>query len=347
MERPDARHLSIETQEYLRQQAIRLRQAGKRIKDISEFLGVHRNTVSWWCWEYQLNPETGAYQQTRGRQLGDGRILTPEEEDEVQAAMQGHSPEDYGIDSAVWTGKAVQSLIEQCCGEKMAIRTVREYLKRWDYTLKQAQGRAYEQDPKAVEEWVKHTYPAIAERARQEGATIEWGDEAGLSCHESSGRGYSPRGHVAESRPSQGPRGRVNYIASFGQSGSVRFMLYLCKFTAQVFITYLKRLIKGRTHKLFLLVDQDSAHKKAEVKQWLQEHSQQIEVFELPTYSPALNAVEYLNSSVKQGVHDKAPTRNLGQLEQRVRSRLHQLQKLPDLIRNYFRHPSLAYVTAL
>lgn len=39
--RPDARHLTIETQNYLRQQAIRLRQQGKRVKDISEYLGVH------------------------------------------------------------------------------------------------------------------------------------------------------------------------------------------------------------------------------------------------------------------------------------------------------------------
>ncbi|OLP15399.1 hypothetical protein BST81_26665, partial [Leptolyngbya sp. 'hensonii'] len=52
MDKPDARHLSIETQTYLRQQAIRLRQQGKRVNDISEYLGVHRNTVSQWWWEY-------------------------------------------------------------------------------------------------------------------------------------------------------------------------------------------------------------------------------------------------------------------------------------------------------
>ena len=39
MDKPDARHLTIETQTYLRQQAIRLRLRGKRVCDIGEYLG--------------------------------------------------------------------------------------------------------------------------------------------------------------------------------------------------------------------------------------------------------------------------------------------------------------------
>jgi DNA-binding NarL/FixJ family response regulator len=53
MDKPDARHLPIETQNYLRQQAIRLREQGKQVKDISECLGVHSNTVWEWWWEYE------------------------------------------------------------------------------------------------------------------------------------------------------------------------------------------------------------------------------------------------------------------------------------------------------
>ncbi len=66
MHTPDARHLTIETQEYLRQQAIRLCLQGKHLKDISEYLGVHRNTVSRWWWQYEHDGEAGLYQQARG-----------------------------------------------------------------------------------------------------------------------------------------------------------------------------------------------------------------------------------------------------------------------------------------
>jgi hypothetical protein len=120
-------------------------------------------------------------------------------------------------------------------------------------------------------------------------------------------------------------------------------MLYLCKFAATVFIKFLQRLTQSRTGKLFWIGDRHPVHEKPEVQRWLERPSQQIELFSLPAYSPQLNPVEYLNNSVKQGVHDKAPTRNLEQLKRRILVELHKLQKLPALIRNYFKHPSIAY----
>ena len=57
MEKTDGRFLNPATQNYLRQQAIRLRQQGKRFVDIAKYLGVHRNTVSEWWWQYQQDGE--------------------------------------------------------------------------------------------------------------------------------------------------------------------------------------------------------------------------------------------------------------------------------------------------
>lgn len=52
MEKQDARYLKQEVQQYLRQQAVRLRQQGQPITEIATFLGVHRNTVADWWWQY-------------------------------------------------------------------------------------------------------------------------------------------------------------------------------------------------------------------------------------------------------------------------------------------------------
>lgn len=70
MNKPDARLLNPTTQDYLRQQAIRLRQQGKRFVDIATYLGVHRNTVSGWWQQYQALGETALHQQQRGRSVG-------------------------------------------------------------------------------------------------------------------------------------------------------------------------------------------------------------------------------------------------------------------------------------
>jgi transposase len=342
MEKSDARYLNPSTQNYLRQQAIRLREKGKPVGDIALYLGVHRNTVSDWWWEYQEMGEIALEQQPRGNKLGQGRQLSWPEEEQIQQRMREHFPEELGIDSALWTRKAVQSLMEQVSGKLVPLRTVGEYLKRWGWTPQKPLKRAYEQNPKAVENWLDSEYPAIVQRAHEEKAEIAWGDESGVRSDDQVGRGYAPVGETPEIQLSS-KRARVNYIASISNQGEVRFMLYTQKLTAQVFIVFLERLIAQRTRKLMWIVDRHPVHRSKVVKQWLEEHHKDIEMLFLPSYSPELNPAEYLNCDVKQGVHSKPPTRSEAQLKQRLLSHLRKLQKLPQRILTYFNHPSIAY----
>lgn len=167
-----------------------------------------------------------------------------------------------------------------------------EYLKRWGFTPQKPLRRAYEQDPKAVENWLDSEYPAIVNRAKQEHAEIAWGDESGVRSDAQVGRGYAPIGETPEIQLNT-QRARVNYVASISNSGTVRFMLYTQKLTAQVFITFLERLICQRTRKLMWIVDRHPVHRAEAVKQWLAQHYQEIEMHYLPPYSPQLNPAEY------------------------------------------------------
>ena len=307
------------------------------------YLGVHRNTVSTWWQQYKQWGELALNQQQRGRKVGEGRTLSEDQEEPLQQRMQTHFPDELEIDSALWTRRAVQQLIERDCGVSMPIRSVGEYLKRWGYTPQKPLRRAYEQDPDAVEEWLEQTYPEIEQRAQLEGAEIAWGDESGLSSDTQVGRGYAPRGETPEIHLSQKKRVRVNFIASLSSQGNVRFMLYTCKLTETVFLAFLNRLIEKRERKLFWIVDRHPVHRGQQVQQWRAEHKERIELIYLPSYSPQLNPAEYLNGDVKQGVHSKPPTRNLAQLKQRLISHLRKLQKLPSRIEKYFEHPFIAY----
>jgi transposase len=164
-----------------------------------------------------------------------------------------------------------------------------------------------------------------------------------VASTEYGGRGYAPIGTTPEIRPSERKRERVNYIASVSNQGAVQFMMYTCKLAAEEFIRFCQRLIAKSIGKMFWIVDRHPVHREKTVKQWLKDHAEQIELFYLPSYSPQLNPVEYFNGDVKQGVHDKPPSRNLSQLKGRVLSQLRKLQKLPARVRNYFKHPSIAY----
>lgn len=243
MNEPDARYLKLEIQEYLRRQAIRLRQQGKTFISIGEYLGVHRNTVAQWWKQYEQRGEDGLQQYARGRQLGEGRTLSEHEEILMQRLLLKQFPDELKIDSALWTRRAVSELIMQECGVVMPIRTVGEYLSRWGYTPQKPLKQAYEQDPLAVEHWLETEYPEIKQRAKSEGAEIQWGDESGLRSDAQSGRGYAPVGETPQIRLSS-QRVHMNLVASISNSGSVRFMLYTDKLTAQVLITFMERLIR-------------------------------------------------------------------------------------------------------
>lgn len=342
MNEPDARYLKLEIQEYLRRQAIRLRQQGKTFLSISEYLGVHRNTVAQWWKQYEQRKEDGLQQYARGRQLGEGRTLSEHEEILIQRLLLKQFPDELKIDSALWTRRAVQELIMQECGVKMPIRTVGEYLSRWGYTPQKPLKRAYEQNPLAVEYWLETEYPEIKQRAKVEGAEIQWGDESGLRSDAQSGRGYAPVGETPQIRLSS-QRVHMNLVASISNQGSVRFMLYTDKLTAQVLIVFMERLIRKARRKVFWIVDRHPVHRSQVVQEWLDDHKSQIQMFHLPSYSPQFNPAEYLNCDVKQGVHSKPPTRDLRQLKHRVISHLRKLQKLPARIKKYFEHPFIAY----
>lgn len=339
---PDARYLPLEVQQYLRQRAILLREQGETFEAIAAFLGVHRDTVSRWWHHYQQQGDSALTQEQRGRKPGDGSTLSAAQAQELQQLLTEYYPDELGIDSALWTRRAVQALIQQQCGIDMPIRTIGDYLKRWGFTPQKPTQRASKQEFEAVAAWLLEEYPLIEQLAAEQGAEIHWGDEAGLKVNDHRGRGYAPVGQTPEVVLS-GLRVRINYLATINAQGTVRFNLYQGRFTAEVLLAFLERLVAGAERKVFLILDNHPVHWAMAVQQWLDEHQEELEVFYLPRYSPELNPAEYLNSDVKQAVHSQPPTRSLEELKQRLGSHLHKLQKLPGRVMKYFKHDVIAY----
>ena len=207
---------------------------------------------------------------------------------------------------ALWTRIAVQQLIRKLWGIEVPIRTIGDYLNRWDFTPQKPLKRAYEQNPKAVKKWLEDEYPAIQQKAKKEDAEIQWGDETGLCNDSYHGGSYSPRGKTPAIRLSAKCK-RVNLISSITNQGKVRFMIYNTPMNADTFINFMKRLIKDTDRKIFLILDNLKVHHSDKARDWLLEHTDQIEVFFLPSYSPELNPDEYLNCDLKEGVHSGIP----------------------------------------
>lgn len=342
MEKIDARKLSTEAQQQLRNQAIRLRKAGRKYKEIAEITGVHATTVCKWYKAFLRDGKSAVVIKKRGRPKGSCCTLNPDQEQELQKAIRDRCPDQMKLPFALWTRIAVQQLIKQLWGIEMPIRTVGHYLKSWGFTPQKPLKASYKQNPKAVKAWLETEYPEIAKRAKKEKAEIHWGDETGLCNDSYHGRSYAPRGETPAIKLH--PRcERVNLISSVTNQGKVRFMVYKNKMNSQTMIQFMERLIKGADKKIFLIVDNLKVHHSYIVKDWLKEHENQIELFFLPSYSPELNPDEYLNCDLKGGVHSGVPARTKNELKRKAISHLRKLQKLPGRVMKYFKHPKIAY----
>ena len=342
MENIDARKLSTEAQQQIRNQAIRLKKSGRTYSEISEIIGVHQSGIGRWYRAYKRGGAKGVRIKKRGRPKGTCRTLSPQQEKELQKAIYDKCPDQLKLPFALWTRIAVQQLIKHLWFIDMPIRTVGEYLKRWGFTPQKPLRRAYKQNPKAVKAWLDEQYPAIAKRAKKERAEIHWGDETGLCNDSYHGRSYAPRGETPAIRLH--PRcKRVNLISTVTNQGKVRFMVYKDRMNSNTLIKFMERLIKNSDKKIYLILDNLKVHHSYVVRDWLEEHEKQIEIFFLPSYSPELNPDEYLNCDLKAGVHSAIPARTKKQLTSKAISHLRKLQKLPKRVMKYFKHPKIAY----
>lgn len=343
MEKIDARKLSLENVKMLRLQAIRLLKQGRKQVEVADILGVRAATISDWNRLYKTGGKKALTLQSPGPSKGSNCFISPEQEKEIQRLIIDKTPDQLKLPFVLWDRKAVKELINRQYGIVIAIRTIGDYLKRWNFSPQRPVKRAYEQQPKVVQRWLDEVYPAIQIKAKQENAEIHWGDETGFRNDHHYGRGYSPRGKTPEVRLSA-KRVGINMISSITNQGKVRFMVYRQSMNAQILIKFLRRLIKGNSdRKIILILDNLRVHHAYKVREWLEGKEEKIEIFFLPSYSPELNPDEYLNNDLKQGVHSKTLFRNINSLKNGVISHMRMLQKTPKRVMNFFKHPKIVY----
>lgn len=172
MQATDMRSLSPEARHERRVQVIRLRKAGLGYDAIAAQTGLSRTGVFDICKRHREGGAKALRDAPSGRQAGQGRLLDLTQELLVRQLIADKTPDQLKMPYALWTRSAVGELIEQCFGIKLSVRGVGVYLKRWGFTPQKPMKKAYEQSPAAVKKWLEQDYPAIAARAKNEGAEI-------------------------------------------------------------------------------------------------------------------------------------------------------------------------------
>jgi transposase len=340
MQKVDARSISPSAQKHLRQLVVKAVLDGKKQKEVAQLFGVTPQTVSKWVKAYRLQGQVALKSKQKGRPQG-GK-LKPWQAAQIAKTVIDHHPEQLKLPFYLWTREAVALLIKRRFGIQLSVWTVGRYLKRWGFTPQKPARRAWEQNPEQVRQWLEKEYPNIRRHAQKEKAQIYWGDEMGLRSDHAVGRSYGLKGQTPVIMAT-GQRFSCNMISAITNQGRLNFMVFKERFTAQVFIEFLRRLLRQNDRRVYLIIDRHPVHRSHKVKDWVEEHEERMRLIFLPSYSPEINPDELLNQDVKGNALGRQRPADQPELMGKVRSYLRSRQCKPNVVAKYFHGKHVKY----
>lgn len=338
----NAVRLSPESQYQIRKSIVRLQKQGKTNGEIAEILDVSERHVRSVKKQYAEGGMAALKPKKRGRSIGEKRVLTSEQEKEIQKIIVDKDPMQFKMKECMWTRKAISELIYQKYKIEIKLSTLGYYLQRWGFSLQRPVKRAYKQDQNKIDEWLNKEFPGITERAKAEKAEIFFGDETNIQNTCNYMRGYAPKGQTPVVK-TEAQKFKINMLSAVSKRGKLRFMLYKDNMDSNKLIDFMRRLVHDSEKKVFLVLDNLRVHHSKKVMAWLEKHKDEIEVFYLPPYAPEYNPDELVNSDLKRSVGKKASAQSREELEHNVRSHLKILQLTPTKIASFFQSPYTCY----
>jgi transposase len=308
-------------------------------KSASEIFGITERAANKIWNKYLSEGKRSLYNKKRGVQ--GGKKIKGKQAAEVRQLIKDKLPDQLKLPYGLWTREAVQQLIMERYGITLSRWQVGRYLKNWGYTPQKPIRKAFEQKPEQVKQWLNKEYPAIKRRAAKEKAAIYFGDETGMRSDHQAGRSYAPKGQTPVIK-STGQRFSLNMISAISNKGYLQFMI-IDRFNGEVFIDFLKRMIKYSREKVFFITDGHPAHKTKKLKDWLETNKSRIEVYFIPPYSPELNAQEYLNQDVKTNIIGKKRPINKEQMRNNVEDFMNKRKNDKKQVQKYFHQEHVRY----
>lgn len=324
-----------------RLRAVQLLKEGNEAALVARMFGISRAILFRWQQKYDAGGPSAL--ETK-KTPGPASRLSPTQLSKLYAIITGCDPRQVQFDFGLWTRKIIRDLIRREFGVKLSEVQVGRLLNKMGLSAQRPLYRAYQQDPERVEEWKKVVYPKIRRLAAEEGASIFFEDEAGVRTDHHAGTTWGPVGQTPVVVKT-GERKSVNMVSAISPRGEMRFRVQEGRMNAVRFIDFLKALLNSVHGKVFLIVDGHPVHKAKKVREFVENEADgRLKIFFLPPYSPDLNPDEWVWNNVKNDRIARTVIMSKDDLKAKAISALRRLQKLPGIVRGFFRDPKLAYI---
>lgn len=339
MTKLDGRRLDHKTREAIRIRAVKRVEAGESPEIIVRALGFHRSCIYDWLAKYR----GGGTEALKTRRItGCPPKLNGAQLKKLYNIITLKNPLQLKFKFALWTRAMVRELIKDRFGIHISEVSVGRLLRKLGLSPQRPLRRAYQQDKKRVEYWLKKEYPRIRELAQEENATIYFSDEASIRSDFHSGTTWAPKGQTPIVEAT-GARFSLNLISAISAKGLMRFMTIDGKLNSEKFIEFLTRLIYNAESPIYLIVDGHPVHKSKKVSKFVESTKGKLKLFFLPPYSPELNPDELVWNHLKNHKMGKTWFKGPDEMKRKVITFLKSLQRLPKKIRGFFKEPHVQY----
>ena len=341
----DGRTLAHNTLEEMRVLAVQRMNEGEHPAAVAASFGMNRS----WAYKCKAAARGGgrglkALRSTKG--TGRPRKPTSAQERQVFRWVNGKRPDQHGFDFGLWTRQIVQELLLSRFEVRLSLASIGALLARLGLTAQKPLQRAYQRDPAAVARWKGEIFPAIATEAQASEAEILFWDESGFRADSVHGKTWAKKGQTPViDRPGQ--RQSISAASAVSAKGAFWFATYSGALTGELFVELLKQLMRKRRKPVRLIVDGLPAHKKAIVKEYVASTAGKLTLHFLPGYAPDLNPDELVWSHAKRTGVARSPLKAGEKLQCRVDDQLQAIADDSALVRSFFKHPSVSYISDL
>ena len=339
MKNNDGRKLAKKTKEEIRIRAVQQVQAGESPETVIKALGYTRTLIYRWLAAFAC----GGYDALRSTSApGKTPKLNAKQMKKLYNDIVDKTPEQLKFSFGLWTRELVREHIRRKFNVSLSGVSVSRILAKMGMSPQKPLMRAYQQNETLVKTWITKEFPAIKKLAKREKALIFFGDEAGVRSDDHIGTTWAPIGKTPIVKTT-GARFGVNIISAISPRGEMEFMITKGKFNSDVFIEFLKKLIRYKRNRVFLVIDGHPTHKSKKVNNFVSENNDRLRLYILPPYSPELNPDELVWNTLKQNIGRKVVS-GPDDLLSKVVGFLHDMASQMQLVSSFFKEKYVSYI---
>jgi transposase len=269
---------------------------GETVSQVAETFSVCRQTVHNWLKAFMLEgADSLAYRWWRGRKP---RLTTMQKRRLVELIKGG--PLEAGYPTACWTSLLIQQLILREFGVLYNRHYVCELLHNLGFSFQKAKFVSDHLDEASRRKWREEVWPEILRLAREKDAMILFGDEVSFAQWGSLGYTWAPVGQQPVVKTTGKRKGHKVFGAIDFFSGRFFYQGREERFNSERYQDFLRQIFSQTSKHLILIQDGAKYHTSKATRAFFETHRERLSVFQLPSYSPDYNPIEFLWKKMKQ-----------------------------------------------